>query len=236
MYIQSKHAKEVSVGTFVRAFWAVVTPPDRAAHKKMTKLVGRHILYLNLETSLRAVCQFLPGRQPGKKVLVDQQLHRKTHKLIEKSGLEVVVFSGQTEFLKSINQKNVVMLLVTDHFDQGGRRIHKALSTFNGVTVVYQHRLRPRRRVLGAQEVMLWQPKGLPRSSGGTALVYGEEHDETMINELQRHNRALRRISNKEFVTDIWKGIFGKVQSSRHIKRRPAGVLAKYLIQSQRII
>lgn len=236
MYIQSKHAKEVGVGTFVRAVWAAVTPPDRAAHKKMTDLVGRHILYLNLETALRAVCRFLPDRQPGKKVLVDQQLYSKAHKIIEKSGLEVVVFSGQAEFLSSIEQKNVIALIVTDHFDQGGRRIHKALSTFAGLTIVYQHRLRPRKRELGEHEVMLWQPRGLPRSSGGAALVYGDEYNEMMIDKLQKHNSALRRISNKEFIIDIWNGLFGKIQQSRHIKRRPALVLAKYLIRSQRII
>jgi hypothetical protein len=236
MYIQSKHAKEVGVGTFARAFWAAITPPDRAAKTKLTKLVGSHVLYLNLETALRAVCRFLPGRQPGKKILVDQQLYRKAHKIIEKSGLVVVVFSGQAEFLSSIEQKNVIALLVTDHFDQGGRRIHKALSTYTGLTIIFQHRLRPRKRDLGARDIMLWQPRELPRSSGGTALVYGEDNERAMIGELQKHNKALRRISNTEFVKDVWNGLFGKVQSSRHIKRRPALVLAKYLIKAQRVI
>ncbi len=229
MYVPSTHAKEVNFGTFVRSLVLAVGPPDRSVKKRLSAHFGDHVICLNNETALSLLFRSIPGREPGMVVAIDSILLKQSRRVVEASGFKTFVFDGEKQLLETLKSVKVDVLYISDHFNQGGRKVHRSIKEFGGLVVVMQHRQKYRVLKDVRADVMLWRPKGLTRSSGGVVMIFRGSAVE-LARSVRTKIKHQDTLSKWEVVCDIYYGLFNKVQASRHIAKRPP-LLVRQLIE-----
>jgi hypothetical protein len=233
-YIKSSLAREVSLA----GVWAIardfMVPPKHGAFKRLTEITGEHVLMLNFETALTAILKYTPDKQPGKVVLVESTLAKKTEPILRRMGLSQVSFKGVYEFVDATSMPNIIAVIHTDRFDRRLLKTKKFFDRFDGLLVSYQKRKRFKRTELQKREFALWETGQLARASGGVVCIGGVGVMQD-LDAIRVDQKALDRISATEFIIDNLQAIRRYVPSKRHVKRRPHVRLSSVILRLQKV-
>lgn len=229
MFVKSKHARGVSKKTLVRAvLYAYISPTNGYLIKLRERFGYSARLLLNSELALGVILKNIPGRQPGMSVVIDASLIRRFGTIIEKLGLQTLIYKGEKELLTHSCSKRVLAIIIPDSYHAMTQRNKNKFEKTSPIKIIYQNRKRPKSVDL-IHDVYIWETRLLPRTVSGAVVSFYTD-DLTAVREALRNtNTSKDKLPAASFIREIYWGTKSYENKYRRVDKSPPKILARML-------
>lgn len=229
MFVKSRHSRGVSLASLIRAVYYIYLAPRNGYLRKMRDRFGTGArLLLNTELALTTIIKYLPGKQPGMVVGIDIRNIRRFGKLVEKLGLKVVVYDGESELIELLKLTRLLAVILPDSYDAMSRINKNTFDKSMARKIIYQNRKRPKSVDL-LHDVYIWEPRTLPRTVSGAIVVTVAEDLEGVRSEIKAVNHSRPNMPASSFIREIYYATKGYENKYRRVDKSPPRVLARML-------
>lgn len=228
MFVPTRHAREVRAGTLLKACMYALMPPQYNYIRKIKDTFGASSLqYLNSESFLHDLLKMHPMRVPGRRIAIEKRFEKRFSKLIQKSGLVPVIYSGQKELGEVVSDERVIVIIIPEAYDVSSRKHRTAYERSAATKVLFQSRKKPRTVSL-AHDIFMWEPRGLPRAVAGTIVYIERDFRRLIWSTLIQARKNNDRISQREVLRHLLKALLWRQENRyRALNKKPAVIMAR---------